>query len=214
MRKDDAVLIFPPNRWKDAPVLETMRRLNERCFALLAHAAYIEDFARAYKSVYSDPELWAKVDSRAQTRAARCPVLLMDLNFQRADWWLRVENISLDTTHRDGPPKPLLAAQIAPLLRDIVMEAWRTARSIPRATSLVFGMAPTVTTAIARLAAADIDRIVAAHSLSIRPRWEQRAEFWRQLLQAAMGTDDEALANVQLHCLQLLGSELAPPGGF
>ena len=33
--------------------------------------------------------------------------------------------------------------------------------------------------------------------------------FWKELFRAATQTDDEILANVHLHCLQLLGGELA-----
>jgi hypothetical protein len=42
----------------------------------------------------------------------------------------------------------------------------------------------------------------------LKPRWPESRNFWKGLLEAAIGTDDRALANVHLHCLQLLGSDV------
>jgi hypothetical protein len=45
----------------------------------------------------------------------------------------------------------------------------------------------------------------------LKARWPESRSFWKGLLEAAIGTDDQALANVHLHCLQLLGSEVVLP---
>ena len=74
--------------------------------------------------------------------------------------------------------------------------------------SLVFGMSPEVTALIARLSPCDVDRVVVNEAREMRPRWENRPTFWKGLFDAAAQMDDQALAHVHLHCLQLFGGEL------
>ena len=81
------------------------------------------------------------------------------------------------------------------------------ARSLSHVSSLVFGMAPEVTTLISRLSPRDLERVVVQEIQEMRPRWENRPMFWKELFHAATQMDDESLANVHLHCLQLLGGE-------
>lgn len=150
-------------------------------------------------------EFAGQVDARVCERAGRCPVLLVDLNFQRPAWWQRLEYAA--PAAMDGPRTLLTREAAAPLLREILMEAWSTGRTLPRATGLFCGMAPGVIQAITRMSVLGIDRMVTNHAQSLRPRWEDRVTFWRRLLQAAIGTDDEALVNVQHDCLSLLGGE-------
>ncbi len=155
-------------------------------------------------------EFAGQVDARACERAGRCPVLLLDLNFQRPEWWQRLEHAVPAAMDEDAPRTLFTREAAAPLLREILMETWSTGRTLPRATGLFFGMAPGVTQAITRMSVLEIDRVVANHAQYLRPRWEDRVTFWRPLVQAAIGTDDEALVNVQLHCLSLLGGEQLP----
>jgi hypothetical protein len=67
---------------------------------------------------------------------------------------------------------------------------------------------------IADLTSRDIDRISNECAIELRPRWEDKLAFWRNLLVAALGEADDALSEVSFHSLQLLGGELmAPMGG-
>jgi len=75
-------------------------------------------------------------------------------------------------------------------------------------------MAPEVTTLIAQLSPRDIDQLVVQEIQELRPRWETRPMFWKELFHAATQIDDESLANVHLHCLQLLGGEHASTHGM
>ena len=152
--------------------------------------------------------LWQQMDARALKRAARCPVLLVDLHFQRLDRWLHM------TQRLEGPV--LSAASMAAaeressLLKEIMLEAWTLGRTMPRALSLLFGMASEVTGTILKLGASDIDRIALEEARHLKARWPESRTFWKGLLEAAIGTDDRALSYVHLHCLQLLGSEALP----
>jgi hypothetical protein len=183
-----------PQRWEAESALGRVHHFNERGLALMAEAA-LRDEPLAV--------LWRQADARALKRAARCPVLLVGLHFQRPDQWLRI-------AQRRGAPEaqPTLSAA---LLREILLEAWTLGRTMPRALNLLFGMASEVTATIVQLAAPDIDRIAVEEARHLKPRWPESRNFWKGLLEAAIGTDDRALASVHLHCLQLLGSEVVLP---
>jgi len=187
--------------------LKTVRRLNQGCVALLASRG--RSAAPSLVESNSDPDwnVWSTADSRTLERAAACPILLLDLNFQRVDWWERA--IRKSTAAPTGSRVAWFSNEDArPLVQEILTEAWSIARSTPRAANLVFGAAPAVTAAIASLAASEIDRVAVECSAHLRPRWLDRPTFWANLVQAARGADDQALANVHLHMLQLLGGEL------
>ena len=91
------------------------------------------------------------------------------------------------------------------------MDARTIGRTMPRALNLIFGMASTVSATIAQLGAPEIDRIAVEEARHLKARWPESRSFWKGLLEAAIGTDDQAIANLHLHCLQLLGSEVVLP---
>jgi hypothetical protein len=99
-----------------------------------------------------------------------------------------------------------MVERVTPLLREILMEAWSIGRSLPHVSSLIFGMEPRVSSAIADLSVPELDQVAALYARHLRPRWEDSHVFWQRLLLAAIGAHDEALAYAHLHCLQLLGS--------
>ena len=156
-------------------------------------------------AVYDPLELWARIDSRACERAASCPIVLLDLNFQHHDWWRAFATRNSEIDSIKSQRAHFAPERAEPLLREILMEAWSMGRSMPHAASLIFGMSPPVTAAIAGLSAPDIDRVVIERLGELRPRWENNRIFWRSLLQAAVGTDDDALGAMVLYSLQLLG---------
>ena len=180
-----------PQRWEGESALGRVHRFNERGLNLMAEAALKDEPLAA---------LWAQVEPRALKRAARCPVLLIGLHFQHPERWQRI-------AQKRGAPKaqPTLSSA---LLREILLEAWTLARTMPRALNLLFGMASPVIATIGQLSAADIDRIALEEARHLKLRWLESRTFWKGLLEAAIGTDNKALSYVHLHCLQLLGSEV------
>jgi hypothetical protein len=187
----------------------TVRRLNERGLALLAKAAQANHCAEGLATWKEVLPLWAYASETIVGRAARCPMVLLDFNFQRVWWWGRVINDQPRAESRQPKLSAFHTEEAIPLARDLLLEAWSAARSTSQVASLVFGMAPEVTALIARLSPRDIDRVVVQEIHEMRPRWENRPIFWKELFHAATRTDDESLANVHLHCLQLLGGEHA-----
>jgi hypothetical protein len=185
-----------------------VRRLNERGLELIKKAAQAVDGVNGVISWKETLILWARADKVTLDRAARCPMALLDFNFQRVAWWGRVIN----GQPLEGSRQPKWAAfhtdEAIPLAHDLLLEAWSAARSLSHVSSLVFGMAPEVARLIAQLSPRDVDRVVAHEIQDLRPRWENRPVFWRELLLAARSMDDRDLAKVHLHCLQLFGGEL------
>jgi hypothetical protein len=188
-------------------ILETtVRRLNERGLELLTKAPQALEDTEPQESWKEILPLWASASESTLGRAARCPMVLLDFNFQRLDWWSQAIDASEESR------RPSLNAfhpdEAISLARELLLEAWSAARAMSAASRLVFGMAPEVSTLIARLSPRDLDRLVVHDIQELRPRWENRPMFWKELFHAATQMDDQILANVHLHCLQLLGGEL------
>ena len=200
---------MPPHRWTGGRVLETARRLNEKCVALVAQTVQANATCSSDSGIFGIQDLWAQVDARVCERAARCPVLLMDLNFRRPDWWSRLGRGGESPLAHCAPGMLFSQETVAPLLREILIEAWSFARSMPHAAGFIFGMAPTVSAVIANLSVTDIDQVAASQLPQLRPRWEHSQTFWRRLLESAIGADEIGLIDVHRYSLQLLGGEMA-----
>jgi len=200
MRKKTPRPTIEPQRWEGRDSLSTVHQLNKRSVALLAGLPHEDAVLEA---------LWAQVDERVCERAGRCPVLLVDLHFQRRDWWQRASQRSADPLPSENQYSPEVE-RAASLLCEILIDAWTMGRTMPRALNLVFGMAPPVLTMILQMGPPELERIAVEEAPRLKTRWPESRSFWKGLLEAAIGTDDQALANVHLHCLQLLGSDLLP----
>jgi hypothetical protein len=187
----------------------TVRRLNERGLALLTKAAQGFDATESQESWKEILPLWAVASDSTLGRAARCPMVLFDFNFQRLEWWSRIISAQPAEESRQLRLSAFHTDEAISLARDLLLEAWSAARTLSPVSSLVFGMAPAVTTLIERLSPRDMDLLVTHEIQELRPRWENRPMFWKELFHAATQMDDQILAIVHLHCLQLLGGELA-----
>lgn len=203
MRKKKKILrpTIEPQHWPGANALATVFQLNARCIARLTEQSHDDPTLSA---------LWAQMDARACERAGRCPVLLVDLNFQRPEWWQRASQRIAVPLLAKGADALNTQGRVS-LVREILMYAWTIGRTMPRALNLIFGMASPVTATIIRMGVHEIDRISVEEGRHLKARWPESRSFWKGLLEAAIGTDDQALANVHLHCLQLLGSEVVLP---
>lgn len=208
-RRPPAGLVEPSSRWVGIDVLATVRRLNGCNVELLARMGAEDPLFRQANGAYECPELWARVDARVRERVARCPVLLLDLEVDAINGWHRSSGNGRGADDLRMTRSAFAREHAIPLVRETLMEAWRIARSVPRVACVVFGTTPDVAAAVSRMAPSDIDRIVTAYAVGVRPRWGERRGFWTGLLSAAVGTDDQALANMHLYALQLLGGDLA-----
>jgi hypothetical protein len=153
-------------------------------------------------------DLWMMFDSRACTRAARIPVVLLDCNFTRTDWWTSIVGFGVRPVRSNGSQNCFIADDAGIVLREILTEARTIAVAEPRAAHLIFGASSIGVRLLASMSLADIDRIAAEYSLALRPRWAERIIFWRNLLLASIGETDDAMSELYCHSLQLLGGEI------
>ena len=120
-------------RWAGVRVLEIAHRLNDQCIAMLAHMAGSQATTIDCNPVTRLSELWAQVSASARVLAARCPVLLVDLNFNSADWWKRAAQRPAGGTCSMLAHSYFPEAWAGAMLREVLIEAWSAARSMPYA---------------------------------------------------------------------------------
>jgi hypothetical protein len=139
---------------------------------------------------------------------ARIPVLLVDLNFQYADWWINVVR-----ANGGRLAKPEIASGLPPicaaeLTRECLVVAWLAAQHARQSMGMLFGMSDVVADLIGELTPQQINRIAERSSRELRIRWQTKPEFWTRLLRAGQSGSAVELCEVQLLGLQLLGGEL------
>lgn len=196
--------------WKGASALGRMHALNERCLEVLAQLARTDRERVSADIVNRHRNLWYGLDAAARKRAASTPFLLMDVHFQDADWWRWARNPRLSRRRETTSHATFAGKTAVELMRETVMLAWRTTGFDRGVASVLLGMTPAVSTIIDGLDPQDIERIAARHNRCLRLRWEDFPVFWHKLLTAARDGNRDALHEVHLHGMQLLGGEVIP----
>jgi hypothetical protein len=196
--------------WSGATILGLVHKLNERSIETFQRLARTSRADQAPDLVVSLRNLWRSLDVAARQRAACCPFLLLDVHFQSETWWRLCQHSRPPRSREAVRPRGLPAHSGATLMRECLVLAWHTARLDPRASGLLLGVSPAVASFIAAMDLQDIERLAAHQHGHLRPRWEDRPYFWRQLLLAARKRDDDTLRELHLHGLQLAGGELIP----
>lgn len=196
-------------KWKGTQVLTRVHGLNERCLELLTDTARREPGCRL-PIINQCRSLWRGMNVATRKRAARTPFLLLDVHFQDAEWWRSAREPRL-SRRRKPSLKSTFTGKIAnELTRETLMLAWSTVAFDRGAASILLGMAPPVGSIIAGLDAQDVERIATRHSESLQARWDDFPAYWEKLLVAARDDDEEALHEIHLHGMQLIGGELLP----
>lgn len=196
--------------WKGSQSLRRVHALHEHCLEVMSQLARSDHERTAIEAVNQLRGNWRALDIAARQRAAQCPVLLLDAKFQDEDWWRWAKDARPRYRRAVSSQPCFTPKQAETLMRETLMLAWSIAGSEPNTATLLLGMTPTVSTIIAEFGPQQVERIATLHSASIRPRWENVPGFWRKLLLAASAGDEDALHDVFLYSLQLLGSELIP----
>lgn len=197
-------------KWKGTQVLTRVHGLNERCLELLTETAHRAPESSSLTIVSQCRNMWRGMNATTRKRAARTPFLLLDVHFQDAEWWRAVREPRL-SRRRKHLLKATFTGKIASeLMRETLMLAWSTVAFDRGAASILLGMTPSVGSIIAGLDAQDVERIANRHSEHLQPRWDDFPAFWEKLLVAAREGDEEALHEIHLHGMQLIGGELLP----
>jgi hypothetical protein len=208
-RKQKAKTTYrPPSapKWRGRDSLELVYQLNERALQLLSTA--ITRSPGTLPSLAPQGKSWAALTPEVISRAARFPFVIVDIRFTEERWWRSVaanrpDNGAEEATHERWPEDVT-----APLLSEVLVFAWHSAKWDPRIARVTFGMLPGVVEVIAALTPQQLATIPSQHSEALTLRWQSDPDFWPGLLAAARGGDEEALADIHLHGKLLLSGAL------
>ena len=195
-----------PHRWRSARVLDAVRQVNGHLVSAFIELA--RSGSAATVVVARNLDDLCRLDATASRRAARMPILLLDLNFQRDDWWRIAASLGQGVREATENVSGLPADLAAELTREVLIVAWLAVNEDRQAAKLMFGMSDTVAAVISELTPQQLDRAAARSSQQLQIRWENKSEFWPQLLAAARSGDADDLCEIYLRGIQLLGGEL------
>jgi hypothetical protein len=140
-----------------------------------------------------------------------CGVLLADAGFSEAERWRRVSEPSELEPSGENAPEWLAREHAIVLAYAILMVAWHVVHTVPAAAGVLLGMSGPVRTLYRTLDTADLARIARNHSGWIRPRWVDRPDLWRSVLETDTDTDSGALGSLSVVLSCLLGGPTGSP---
>lgn len=199
-----------PLRTVAPQLLLPLHEVNERCLDLIALVAKLDPEDAPFALVGPLRSLLRGTRPILRHRAARQPFSLIDMEFRDAEWWRAVKSRP-SRAWKERPWRALAPKRAATqLAQTTLMLAWHMTRADADATSIVFGMSREVAQLIGSLRLSEIDTIAQHQFPHVRPRWEERADLWRELLVAAQSEDSEAMRTIAIRALQLLAGEVVP----
>lgn len=188
------------HRWPRMRMLDDVTALNEHLLESLGATLSVDGTLRHLLA--GEAAALAGMELAARRRAARVPVLLMDLNFCDGSWWRSAACCDEDDLGESG------ASWQQQLAREVLTVTWSAIREDRAAASLLVGISRPVSLQIETLNPRQLDRIGARHGAALRPRWQHVPSFWQRLFSASVTADEAALSSVQVQALQLLAAEL------
>lgn len=204
--RSQSAQFMAPHRWRSARILQEVCQVNEHLVSALSELSRHGSVSSPI--VEQNLDALRRLDMAACKRAARIPVLLLDLHFQHADWWRDVVRPNGEFRATEASASNLPATHAAELTRESLIVAWLAVHHGRQSMSLLFGMSDAVATLIGELTPQQLSRIAERSSSELRIRWQTKPEFWKQLLTAGRSGSEVELCEVQLLGLQLLGGEL------
>lgn len=198
-RRKEKEICQPPSppRWKGKDSVDLAYHLNQRTFEL------VRDMAGGpceWPLIGHNRTLWTQLDVATISRAVRFPFVILDVHFTDIGWW------DSDLKPPEGSHWPANVSE--PLMGELLVFAWHTAKWDRRVARLSFGMLPGVAELIAAMTPHKLDRLAAEHCSALRLRWQDNAGVWTRLLEAARDSDEETLIDIHLHAKLLLSGEL------
>ena len=195
-----------PHRWRSARILEAVCQVNEHLVSALSELARHETVSTAV--VAQNRDALRQMEAASCKRAARIPVLLLDLHFHSADWWHTAVGLNGGTYPATAGASSLPVDLAAELTRETLIVGWLAVRETPQSANLLFGMSGAVADLLGALSAQQLDRVAVRKSHELQVRWQHNQEFWQRLLAAGRSGNAEELCETHLFGLQLLGGEV------
>jgi hypothetical protein len=131
---------------------------------------------------------------RANASRHSFPFVIVDLRSKDAESWQRAGVGHL----MSATDFPLFSGVPPKLFEDFILEtlpfARQTARVDVNVATAMFGMTSPVASLIVSLTLPQIRAVAASNTQLLRVRWDNDPEFWGDLLVAARGSDERAMA--------------------
>jgi len=186
-----------------APHVSSVREVNYRGVSVLAAGARDPQANLACGFMEQLRYPLQSLDSAAQRRLARFPVLLFDFGFRDGGWW--------QSLRRHIPKAPedavwlgcIPRARVRSLARAILILGWHLARSDVEMARLLLGMSSPCAEVIAALSLEDIELLAFRQYRCVHPRWDHHPGIWRVLIEAARQEDPQAFSYVSAQGVQL-----------
>jgi hypothetical protein len=186
---------------------EALFEINGRCLELMMEAASAPTRGM-HPLLYRVREPLTQLTPAARQRAARSRILLVDLRFNDAAYWMRIATASQRLIGAKGyaffPRR-----RAADLSRSTLVLAWHALLASPEIASVALGMHRDVAKIIGKMSISGLERIAKNEIDELLPRWADLSSVWRELLQAAQDNDSQTSRFVALHALQLAAPEQA-----
>jgi hypothetical protein len=193
--------------WLRAETLAHLAEYNEECLRMLALQYSAAPVSQLPPLVREVGPMLRMMDADARHRAAACPFLLFDAGFADQQRWTWVSGNYVRDLARPFQPPYFTLPQTRPMLLAIFTYAWHLARSQNAAARVLLGMTAQCSRLIAVCTVRQIHELAAAHPEWLVPRWQNRPQFWRELLVSAMKGDAAAMEQARLRGLQIMAAE-------
>ena len=207
----------PEEPYRGGEILRTLTELNELSLELLAEQA-LQQLAPAPPMFRELVDLWSQLDSTSRKRAAACPYLLMDAGFcDPYRWrWLSGQQPGgrTDGVYDRELREPVVhstfftAPSATKVAHQVFSNAWYIVQTQPLGAPLYLGMPAHCASLLRACTMRQVTELANQHAGWVRPRWTGRPMVWRQLLEAAVKDDAQALELARMHGVELLAMEL------
>jgi hypothetical protein len=188
-------------RWMGSASLDLVYQLNEQCLELLVWAAAQGEIG-ALSVLRRHQKFWRQLDAAARQRAARLPVVLVNVHFNDAPWWQALRSrIGENRLAVDRPDGPALLG--GAFIGEVLNHIWHVAHGDARLASLTFGLCPKVAAIMGEMEMREVRAAGALHGLEQWLRWKDSLRLWNRLLFAAVHGNRKLLSAVHLQA-QLL----------
>ena len=198
-------MVTPPIATLGRFPFEALFEINGRCLELMMEAASAPTRGM-HPLLYRVREPLMQLTPAARRRAARSRILLVDLRFNDAAYWMGLVSASRRRIGSKGHAFfPRRGA--VDLARSTLVLAWHALLASPEIAGVALGMHRDVAKIIAEIPISGLERIAINEVDEFMPRWADLSSVWRELLQAAQDNDSHTLRFVTLHALQLAATE-------
>ncbi len=184
---------------------EALFEINGHCLELMMEAASAPTRGM-HPLLYRVRDPLMLLTPAARRRAARSRILLIDLRFNDAAYWMRLATAShrlIGSKGRTFFPR----RRAADLARSTLILAWHSLLASPEIAGVALGMHRDVAKIIAQMPVSGLERIAKREVDQLMPRWADLSGVWRELLQAAHENDSHTSRFLTLHALQLATTE-------